>query len=133
MLRSPPVQAPSNSACSTAATTVLIVDDDVAFARLAAALLSDRGYRVLGCAASATDGVAEFNRLRPRAVLLDVRLPDGSGLKLAAELCAVSEGTSVLLTSTDPGSVTAEAVRLSGARGFVSKAELARADLAAFL
>jgi DNA-binding response OmpR family regulator len=115
------------------ATTVLIVDDDTAFARLAANLLSARGYRVLGSAATAEEGLAEFTRLQPDAVLIDVRLPDRNGVNLAAELCAGSRQTSVLLTSTDAGSVTDETLRRSGANGFVPKTELTRTDLRRFL
>jgi DNA-binding NarL/FixJ family response regulator len=111
------------------ATTVLIVDDDAAFTRLATSLLSDRGYRVLGSAATAEEGLAEFTRLRPDALLIDVRLPDRNGVSLAAELSAESSRTSILLTSTDGSSVTAETVRRSGANGFVPKAHLTRTDL----
>jgi DNA-binding response OmpR family regulator len=118
---------------ATSATTVLIVDDDAAFARLATSLLSDRGYRVLGSAATAAEGLAEFTRLQPDAVLIDVRLPDRNGVRLAAELCAGSSQTSVLLTSTDGSSVTDETVRRSGANGFVPKAHLTRTDLDKFL
>jgi CheY-like chemotaxis protein len=115
------------------ATTVLIVDDDRAFARLASSLLSARGYRVLGSAATAKEALAEFTRLQPDAVLIDVRLPDRNGVNLAAELCAGSTRTSVLLTSTDAGSVTDETIRRSGANGFVPKTELTRTDLRRFL
>lgn len=114
-------------------TTVLIVDDDAAFARIATSLLRDRGYRVLGSAATAKEAVAKFTRLRPDAVLIDVRLPDRSGVSLAAELCAGFGGTSVLLTSTDRRLVTDETVRRSGANGFVPKTELTRTDLHRFL
>jgi DNA-binding NarL/FixJ family response regulator len=114
-------------------TTVLIVDDDPAFALLAASLLSDRGYRVLGSAATAEEALAEFKRLDPDAVLIDVRLPDRNGVNLATELCAGPGRTSVLLTSTDGSSVTAETVRRSGANGFVPKSHLIRTDLDKFL
>jgi ActR/RegA family two-component response regulator len=49
-------------------STILIVDDDVPFCRAAAELLADRGFRVLGYAATARDAVAECRRLRPDGI-----------------------------------------------------------------
>jgi len=65
---------------------ILIVDDDVPFCRAAAELLADRGFRVLGYAATARDAVAESRRLRPDGILLDVQLPDGYGVTLVPEV-----------------------------------------------
>jgi two-component system nitrate/nitrite response regulator NarL len=112
--------------------TVLIVDDDPQFRRVAAELLDDRGYRVVGGAGSATDGLALAEKLRPDAVLVDVNLPDRDGLSVAARL-SVNGGPRVLLTSTDAGATTDRLVRGSGASGFVSKADLTYVDLDRYL
>ena len=103
--------------------TVLIVDDDAEFRRIAAELLADRGYHVVGEAGSAADGLALAEELQPDAVLVDVNLPDRDGLSLAARLSG-SGGPRVLLTSTDPGATTDRLVRGSGADAFVPKADL---------
>jgi DNA-binding NarL/FixJ family response regulator len=52
-------------------STVLIVDDDPQFRRIAAELLAVRGYRVVGEAGSAAEGLALASALNPDAVLLD--------------------------------------------------------------
>jgi CheY-like chemotaxis protein len=103
--------------------TVLIVDDDARFRQVAAELLTDRGYRVVGEAGSAAEGLALAKELRPDAVLVDVNLPDGDGLSVAARLSA-DGAQRVLLTSTDAGATTDRLVRGSGAAGFVPKADL---------
>ena len=108
--------------------TILIVDDDPQFRRVAAELLADRGYRVVGEAGSAEEGLALALKVRPDAVLLDVQLPDGDGLSVAASLSA-DGGPRVLLTSSDAGAATARLVRASGAAGFVAKADLSRDSL----
>jgi DNA-binding NarL/FixJ family response regulator len=113
-------------------STVLIVDDDSQFRRIAAELLAGRGYRVIGEAGSAAEGLALASALRPDAVLLDIQLPDGDGLSVAAGLGA-DGGPRVLLTSTDAGAATARQVRGSGAAGFVAKADLADAALDVYL
>jgi two-component system chemotaxis response regulator CheY len=105
--------------------SVLIVDDDEGFCRVAAELLADHGYRVLGCAASAAEAVTQCEALEPDAVLLDIRLPDGNGVELAGTLQARPDPPSILLTSSDRKAVLPEQVRESGACGFVAKTELA--------
>ena len=112
--------------------TVLIVDDDAQFRRVAAELLADGGYRVVGEAGSAADGLALAEELRPDAVLLDVNLPDGDGLSVAARLSA-NDGPRVLLTSSDAGGTTDRLVRRSGAAGFVPKVDLTYAALDRYL
>jgi CheY-like chemotaxis protein len=113
-------------------STVLIVDDDPQFRRAAAELLGARGYRVVGEAGNAAEGLALASALRPDAVLLDVNLPDGDGLSVAAQVSA-DGGPRVLLTSTDSGAATARLVRGSGAVGFVAKTELTGAALDGYL
>jgi DNA-binding NarL/FixJ family response regulator len=113
-------------------STVLIIDDDRQFRRLVAELLVARGYRVVGEAGSAEEGLALAAALRPDAVLLDVNLPDGDGLSVAGHLSA-GDGPRVLLTSTDSAAATARLVRGSGAVGFVAKTELAGAALDGYL
>jgi two-component system nitrate/nitrite response regulator NarL len=111
---------------------VLIVDDQPYFRRVARELLALRGYVVVGeagCAASATDAVAQ---LRPDAVLLDVRLGDDDGHDVARELARLDPRPAVLMVSiTDHGDQDLHA-RACGARGFLLKGSLASADLGRF-
>ena len=114
-------------------TTVLLVDDDLEFGKVAADLLADRGYQVVGHGTTANEALALCDRLDPDAVLLDVRLPDDDGVTLATRLRAASDRPSILLTSSDRKAVGPAVVHLCGARGFVPKTELARSDLDVFL
>jgi CheY-like chemotaxis protein len=113
--------------------TVLIVDDDPEFRRALGELLADRGYRVAGEAGSVEEGVALVSALAPEAVLLDVHLPDGDGILLAARLSADGNGPRVLLTSSDPDAVPARSLEECGAIGFLAKTDLAAADLDRYL
>jgi DNA-binding NarL/FixJ family response regulator len=107
--------------------SVLVVDDDAGFRGLARRVLGAAGLTVVGEAASAAEATAEALALRPDAVLLDVGLPDQSGLVIARPLAQLPWRPTVLLTSTDP--VGPEAVERSGAAGFVPKHELPDAPL----
>ena len=67
-------------------------------------------------------------RLKPDAVLLDVRLPDGSGLDLCELLTREEDAPAVLLVSSDGAADWAQA-KARGARGYVAKVDLWKIDL----
>ncbi len=60
---------------------VLVVDDDPASANLMATLLEDHGFRV-GVAYGGADAVLAAEILRPSAILLDLGMPEVSGLEV---------------------------------------------------
>jgi DNA-binding NarL/FixJ family response regulator len=109
--------------------SVLIVDDDPAFRRLAARLLAAFGLGVGGEAETVAGALAVASSLKPDAVLVDVGLPDGDGITLAAELAALPWRPRVLLTSSDSEAASAGDLRRSGAEGFVPKDQLPNAPL----
>jgi DNA-binding response OmpR family regulator len=82
--------------------TVLIVDDDPDFRRLARRMLSSSGVEVISEAASVGSARVAAIELRPDAALVDVCLPDGNGIELARELAGLAWSPSVL-TSSDAG------------------------------
>ncbi len=113
--------------------SVLLVDDDASYRRVASELLDARGYRVVGCAATAREALLRADELGPDAILLDVRLPDGDGISIADGLSARSDAPRILLVSTDPDAVSREDLAECGAVGFVAKARLIGADLDRYL
>jgi DNA-binding NarL/FixJ family response regulator len=116
----------------TEATTrpvrVLIVDDSAPFRRAARNLLELCGYRVVGEAGCVASGLIAAGRLKPDAVLLDVRLPDGSGFDLC-ELLTRAEDAPAVLLMTIAGAAHAALAEANGARGLVSKQDLGRVNL----
>jgi DNA-binding NarL/FixJ family response regulator len=104
--------------------TVLIVDDHAEFRAAARALLELDGYAVVGEAGDAASGLRESRRLRPAVVLVDVGLPDASGLELAAELTTQPDPPAVVLVSSRDRADLEPLVERTGARGFIAKAEL---------
>jgi CheY-like chemotaxis protein/signal transduction histidine kinase/CHASE3 domain sensor protein len=60
---------------------VLIIEDDPAFARILYELAHETGYRALA-AFTAEEGLQLAAEHQPQAVLLDIRLPDRSGLSV---------------------------------------------------
>jgi DNA-binding NarL/FixJ family response regulator len=109
--------------------SVLVVDDDPAFRRLAQRILATFGLSVAGEADTAASAMSAADTLRPEAVLVDVGLPDLDGIALARALTALPWQPRVVLTSTNAEAATASEVRGSGAAAFVPKNELPGAAL----
>ena len=111
---------------------MLIVDDHPGFRRSARRLLAAEGFDVLGEAVDGQSAVALVRRLRPQVVLLDVLLPDTDGFVVAELLAGEPFSPCVVLTSSRDASDFASRLARTTARGFLPKAELSGAKLAAF-
>jgi two-component system response regulator EvgA len=104
--------------------TVLIVDDHVRFRALARRALEHDGWTVVGEAADGETALAAAGRLAPDLVVLDVGLPDISGLEVARRLRATQPALPVVLVSTHGADDFAELAAAHGARGFLPKSDL---------
>jgi two-component system nitrogen regulation response regulator NtrX len=98
----------------------LVIDDDEVVRKTCVELLEARGHKTLA-AASVGEGLRLFSEHRPAAVLLDLRLPDGTGIDVLREFQRQAPGTPVVVISGH-GSV-AEAVEAMkvGATDFLEK------------
>jgi len=68
-----------------ATPTILIVDDTAQNIRLLDAVLSPQGYRI-AAAGSGREGLAKMNSENPALVLLDIVMPDLSGLEVCRRI-----------------------------------------------
>lgn len=110
------------AAHKTKTIRLVIVDDhEVVRIGLGAVLGLTPGIKVVGQASQGDAAKKISQRLRPDVVLLDIRLPDGSGVDVAREILATCPETRVLfLTSFADDHTVLEAI-LSGAQGYVLK------------
>ncbi len=101
---------------------VLLVDDSELVRTGLRTLLSvEPTLTVVGEAATIADGVAAGLRLKPDVVLLDIRLPDGSGIDACREILKGAPDTRVLIvTSVVDDAVVDDAIR-AGAHGYLLK------------
>jgi two-component system response regulator DevR len=107
------------------AIRVLVVDDSALVREGLRAVLGTHGkthrIEVVGDADSVVAGVNQARRLKPDVVLLDIRLPDGSGLDACREIKRLSPTTRVLiLTSVASDELIHQAV-VAGAQGYLMK------------
>lgn len=102
--------------------TVVVADDHTPTRAMIVAALVEAGITVLGEASDAEEAVALVRSLRPDMALLDVRMP-GGGIAAAAEVCAGSPRTVVvMLTVSDDDEDLFAALRV-GAIGYVLKGD----------
>lgn len=100
---------------------VLVVDDHPLFIDGVRAALTSDEIEVVGEAGSCADAVLQAQSLRPDVVLMDLNLPDGSGLDATRELLSAQPGVRVLvMTMSDDDDAVVAAMR-AGARGYVIK------------
>ena len=107
-----------------ATLTVVIVDDHPSFRAVARMVLETDGFQVLGTEEDGESGVVGTLRLEPDVVLLDVELPDIDGFAVAARLREAGSRAAIVLASSRDRSDFGSLVDESGARGFLTKAEL---------
>jgi DNA-binding NarL/FixJ family response regulator len=113
--------------------SVLIVDDHDGFRREARALLEADGLDVVGEAGTAAAAIAETTRLRPRLVVLDIGLPDRSGLDFVVALREASPGAVVVLVSGRAEVEFGGRVAAAGADAFIEKARLVPGTIPALM
>jgi len=79
---------------------VLIDDHELVRMGLRAFLDLERDLAIVGEAGTVADAVALVERLHPQVVLLDVRLPDVSGMEACRRLLAVSPQLRILFLTS---------------------------------
>ncbi len=102
--------------------TVLLVDDhEMVRVGLRSLLSGERAIEVVGEAASAAEGVAQAARLRPDVVVMDVRLPDESGVEACREIRAEAPGVQVIMLTSYADDEAVFASIMAGASGYFLK------------
>jgi len=115
------------------AASVLIVDDNARFRSRAKRWLEASGFAVVAEAADGRSALEAAREHRPAVVLLDIELPDMSGISVASRLTREPDPPVVVLTSTHEPADYGDRAARCGARGFVPKAELSGEALSALL
>lgn len=113
------------------AKRILVADDDDPYRARLSRALRERGHEVAE-AARCADALREAARIRPQWAVLDLRLPDGTGLALLRELLAAHPDlVCVVLTGYGSIATAVEAVR-EGAVDYLTKPADADEILRAF-
>ena len=104
-------------------TTIVVVDDHEFMRELICTTLAQQSsrYTVLGEARNAAEAIAACQELTPQLVILDINLPDRSGLEIVPEIKRVSSASRVLLCTAFATEDRIQESIQAGADGFVEK------------
>ena len=104
------------------ATRIVLIDDHEVVRRgLTEALGSEDDFEVVGEAGTVADGIQRVRQYRPDVVVLDVRLPDGSGVEACREIRELSPDTRVLMLTSYADDEALFAAIVAGASGYILK------------
>lgn len=100
---------------------VLVVDDAAFMRKVVSDALAAGGHEVVGEGANGAEAVARFQELRPDLTMLDITMPEKTGLEALAEIIAIDPSAKVLMCSAlGQESKVIEALKL-GAKNFLVK------------
>ena len=117
----------------SAPRTLLVVDDHEVVRQGLVALLDRRtGFQVVAEAGTAAEALEQARRFQPDLVVMDVRLPDGSGIEACREIRSELPDTRVVMLTSYPDEDAVLAAIVAGASGYLLKQVRAR-DLVAAL
>ena len=106
---------------------LLVVDDHEVVRQGLVALLDRReGFQVVAEAGTVADAVEAARRFRPEIVIMDVRLPDGSGVEACREIRAEFPDTRVVMLTSYPDEEAVLSAIVAGASGYLLKQIRAR-------
>jgi DNA-binding NarL/FixJ family response regulator len=104
---------------------ILVADDhDVVRRGLRVLLEGQPGWEVCGEAVTGREALDRVQRLKPDVVVLDVNLPELSGLEVAREVIRSSLQTEVLILTMDESPQMMRDLLRAGVRGYVFKSDL---------
>ena len=102
--------------------SILVVDDHFMVRMgLAASLNVEPDMQVVGEAGSGSAAIEAYRRLRPRLVIMDLRLPDMSGADSTAAIVQEFPQARILMLSTHSGEEEIYRALQAGAHGYVLK------------
>ena len=112
---------------------LLVVDDHEVVRQGLVALLDRRpGFQVVAQAGTVEESIAQARLHQPDIVVMDVRLPDGSGVEACREIRAELPATRVIMLTSFPDDEAVLSAIVAGASGYLLKQIRAR-DLVAAL
>ena len=107
--------------------TLLVVDDHEVVRQGLASMLDRRpGFQVVAEAGTVAESIDMARRFEPDLVIMDVRLPDGSGIEACREIRSELPETRVVMLTSYPDEEAVIAAIVAGASGYLLKQVRAR-------
>lgn len=101
---------------------LLVVDDhEIVRQGLVAMLGRKPGFQVVAEAGTVAESIKMARKFRPDLVIMDVRLPDGSGIEACREIRAELPNTRVVMLTSYPDEEAVFSAIVAGASGYLLK------------
>jgi len=100
---------------------VMIVDDHAVVRHGLKSAIESHGYEVIAVAGSINEAHAYMAQTNPDAIIIDINLPDGSGLELVVWARKVSPTIAIIVLTLNDGADYVRAAKNSGANAFIVK------------
>ncbi len=105
--------------------SVLLVDDQETFRDIARdQLATDDSFLIIGEAADGTGAIEMTEKLHPSVIVMDIQMPDMSGIEAARKILSEDPSVRIVLTSMGDDMEYGPLAREIGACGFIPKREL---------
>ncbi|WP_028454202.1 response regulator [Chitinilyticum litopenaei] len=101
--------------------TCVLIDDDSVLRSVMSSILRSADFEVLAESAHADNALELIKQHQPRLVMLDINLPEGSGLDLLPQIMAISPPPKVIMVTADATIDKVRGALGKGAAGFVVK------------
>jgi two-component system chemotaxis response regulator CheY len=111
----------SNQSIEMKTARVLIVDDQRLLRQILSRMVVEVGYDVAGEAGNGMEAVTQYEQLSPDVVLLDMTMPDRSGMEALADILEIDPNARVVVCSAVNDKAQVTAAIKAGARDYVLK------------
>ncbi len=102
-------------------TSLLVVDDHDVVRQGLVTTLKSCGYTSIESATTIKESRSKIAAFNPEAIIVDINLPDGSGLELVQWIRKISGTVAIIVLSLNEPSLFAHLARNAGANAYVSK------------
>lgn len=104
-------------------TRLLIIDDHAVVRQGLVQAFSDKGFVSIETAGSLKEARAKIAAFNPQAIIVDLNLPDGSGLEIVQWVRKHSAEVAIIILSLNDPAQYIKIARSSGANAYLSKSQ----------
>jgi DNA-binding NarL/FixJ family response regulator len=104
-------------------TRLLIIDDHAVVREGLVQAFSDKGFISIETAGTLKEARAKIAALNPEAIIVDLNLPDGSGLEIVQWVRKLSADVAIIILSLNDPAQFVKIARSSGANAYLLKSQ----------
>lgn len=104
-------------------TRVLVIDDHDVVRKGLVTALTAHGFQGIETAGSVSQGRSKIATFNPQAMIVDLNLPDGSGLDLVQWVRKISQEAAIIVLSLNAPEQFAKISQTAGANAYLSKVQ----------